>query len=468
MSEDVNATPSKVFFVKMLTRDIDLDDAILDLLDNCVDGVHRQLRLETESVDPKMPFKGYWAEITVSPEEFSILDNCGGIPRDIAKESAFRLGRPDLQRDSDIATVGMYGIGMKRAMFKMGMTSRVVSQHQDDSYQVRIPADWLDDDDNWMLTLEEYEGKLESDGTEVRITDLHETIKRQFDLEQSNFVENLKRRVSELYSIILRKGFSVRINGEMIERARLDILTSGFSSEPGIQPYLYKAVIDDVDVDLVVGFYRRLATDSEIEAELQMPRRRDNAGWTIICNDRVVLHRDKSEVTGWGSGNVPKFHTQFIAIAGVVRFSSTNSANLPLNTTKRGLDMASPVYWHAREFMMEGLKKFTDFTNHWKGREFETTEQFENLRPMEATEISSTVPDSLWRKVPKSEYPEERVTPQLPRPKRSETRRRVTFVRLRTEVELLGRFFFDDRKASPSDIGNRCFDDALTIAREAA
>lgn len=34
--------PTKEFFVGMLTRDIELSDAILDLLDNCLDGVVRQ------------------------------------------------------------------------------------------------------------------------------------------------------------------------------------------------------------------------------------------------------------------------------------------------------------------------------------------------------------------------------------------------------------------------------------------
>jgi hypothetical protein len=39
--EPVNASPVKSFFVHMLTRDIGLEEAILDLLDNCVDGILR-------------------------------------------------------------------------------------------------------------------------------------------------------------------------------------------------------------------------------------------------------------------------------------------------------------------------------------------------------------------------------------------------------------------------------------------
>ncbi|KJV41509.1 hypothetical protein [Brevundimonas sp. KM4] len=41
-----NANPSKSFFIAMLTRDIDLVDCILDLLDNSVDGIGQVARRE--------------------------------------------------------------------------------------------------------------------------------------------------------------------------------------------------------------------------------------------------------------------------------------------------------------------------------------------------------------------------------------------------------------------------------------
>lgn len=41
MGSSANGSPTKEFFVEMLTRDIELNDAILDLLDNCLDGVVR-------------------------------------------------------------------------------------------------------------------------------------------------------------------------------------------------------------------------------------------------------------------------------------------------------------------------------------------------------------------------------------------------------------------------------------------
>ena len=59
----VDATPVKSFFVDMLTRDIELVDAILDLLDNCVDGI---LRL-----------KGDYSDQTPTPYERGIFKSCG-------------------------------------------------------------------------------------------------------------------------------------------------------------------------------------------------------------------------------------------------------------------------------------------------------------------------------------------------------------------------------------------------------
>ena len=113
--EAVDATPVKSFFVEMLTRDIELVDAILDLLDNCVDGILR----EKKTRSGEKPYAGFKAEIAFDKNSFSISDNCGGIPWDL-HSYAFRMGKDDQNRDNNLPTVGVYGIGMKRAIFKIG------------------------------------------------------------------------------------------------------------------------------------------------------------------------------------------------------------------------------------------------------------------------------------------------------------------------------------------------------------
>src|SRR5579871_3537716 len=123
----VSAEPTKTFFVSMLTRDIELIDAIMDLIDNCIDGVHRRNK-SLNKRDSNIDYTGFSAEITINEKEFKLKDNCGGIPLSVAKEYAFKMGRPDnYHADDNLETLGMYGIGMKRAIFKMGLSADITS-----------------------------------------------------------------------------------------------------------------------------------------------------------------------------------------------------------------------------------------------------------------------------------------------------------------------------------------------------
>ena len=65
----LSLAPTKAFFVNMLTKDIELEDAVLDLLDNCVDGALRSVKNQT---DHERPYEGYYAELTFSGTGFSI------------------------------------------------------------------------------------------------------------------------------------------------------------------------------------------------------------------------------------------------------------------------------------------------------------------------------------------------------------------------------------------------------------
>lgn len=468
MSETVYAYPSKTFFVNMLTRDIELKDAILDLLDNCVDGILRQLK-NSPPKDKRKPYDGYWAKIVVNPQQFSIEDNCGGISKDIAEKSAFRLGRVDLNRDKDLPTVGMYGIGMKRAIFKMGQKAQVVSKHKKDSYSVTIPQKWLKDDDDWLLPLEDLPvDALGFDGTRIVVENLYDNISRQ--LGGKEFDKELHDDISNFFAIIMSKGFKVFLNEKEVPLADFKLLFSkNFDSPTQIQPYAYRAKIDDVSIEMVVGFYRELASTTETEKneedEKELPTRKsDNAGWTVICNDRVILYRDKTRITGWGVRDVPKYHTQFIAIAGVIRFTSNNSLNLPLGTTKTKLDTSSSVYERAQERMMDGLKQFTSFTNKWKGLEKETSENFKKMESVESSEIIRNIPK--WSKVRGAQGDEEKFIPTLPEPPKASSQRRIAFYKELADIEVLSEYYFGDAGVTPSEVGERSFDEALKNLRK--
>jgi hypothetical protein len=185
----------------MLTRDISLEDAVLDLLDNCVDGI---LRSQNGHANSKEPYKGFWANIDFDGKKFKIEDNCGGIPRDLAQRYAFMMGRPRAEDDENLPTVGMYGIGMKRAMFKMGKKSTVISRTPEESFKVTIPPEWLTDDTNWKLPLESIEPLKEKNktvvGTTIEVDLLYNWIKKLFSSTGSSFPEDFETAVAQHYS----------------------------------------------------------------------------------------------------------------------------------------------------------------------------------------------------------------------------------------------------------------------------
>lgn len=181
----IAAFPAKRFFVEMLTRDIELADSILDLLDNCLDGVLRKNNYTAEQTFEKNDvYKGYYAHIEYNENGFKITDNCGGIPGELAEKYAFRLGRPAEREAESLPTIGVYGIGMKRAIFKMGASAKILSKTKDEQFSVKISPEWMDDDNNWSLELERKDVGLKETGVSIEINNLRKDIKVHFSKER--------------------------------------------------------------------------------------------------------------------------------------------------------------------------------------------------------------------------------------------------------------------------------------------
>ncbi len=262
--EAVPGDPVKSFFVQMLTRDISLSDSILDLIDNCIDGVLRSKKAGRKNV--KQPFKGYYAKISYDDSTFEISDNCGGIPWEL-REYAFRMGRAGPQRDADKPTVGVYGIGMKRAIFKIGQHTLIHTQDRKEPYDVEIEPSWLTDESSWAIPVRPSKTKMEEDGTTIVISDLHDGVSDLFTSDKQLFDKELRDKVSTHYAFIIKKGFSIQINGVEVKPKPTELRFDESASKAGIRPFIYKTKIGDVEVFLAVGFTHPIPSDQDIEEE---------------------------------------------------------------------------------------------------------------------------------------------------------------------------------------------------------
>jgi len=464
--ERVPSAPAKSFFVSMLTRDIDLQDAILDLLDNCVDGALRtrpKVMAEEDSLD------GYWAHIKFDEEMFSIEDNCGGIPWEIAKEYAFCMGRPEDAKPEKVkGQIGVVGIGMKRAIFKIGRDCLVHSHHQKNTFLVTIPPDWFKNDRTWDFFDATPEKPLTKNyGTTIEIRELEEPASKAFQ-PGSSFRRNFPSEVAKSYSILIEKGFTVTISGEKVEARPVKLffekVNEPKTKDAVIRPYVYEGKINDVDVFMAVGYRSPMFTEEEQERTTKASFAARDAGWTIVCNDRVVLSNDQTIRTGWGVPGIPNFHNQFACIAGIVEFRSDSMSNLPITTTKRGIDAGSDTYMSARIRMQEGLKHFTSNTNRWKGFEIELKSRFKRTDVFDLREIKR-----MAEKLPMSSLPpnggQKQYKPTLPVRKKSETTRRISFLKEIKDVERVSEFLFGDLRQA-SEVGEKCFDRTLAEAKK--
>jgi len=463
--EPVDASPVKSFFVAMLTRDIGLDEAILDLLDNCVDGI---LRSKKRGGGEK-PYSGFKAEIELKKDLFTISDNCGGIPWSL-HDYAFRMGRASDHPEDNPGTVGVYGIGMKRAIFKMGRDCLISTQNGKHRYEIEIKPEWIDDEKMWGIPVKAAKRAMAEDGTTIVIGDLYQGIAARFGADAKDFESELRRMVATHYAFIIDKGFQVIINKKAVtpRPVRL-VFGTGDGRSKKIRPFIFRTRTDDgVDVFMAVGLTRPIPTQEEIATEQEETRYSSiNAGWTVLCNDRAVLYCDRSELTGWGEAGIPRYHTQFIAISGIVEFKCNDASKLPTTTTKRGIDAASPLYLQIKNKMREGMRLFIDYTNEWKGRVEEAKKHIEGEKTIPFDEVkveAGKLPLRLTtRTVPKgSQY-----KPELPSPKRLEARkRRISFVKDVEDIRSIAEYLFRDKGKDPSSVGEKCFDLMLREARK--
>ena len=309
----------------------------------------------------------------------------------------------------------------------------------------------------------------DEDGTTIVVHNLYDGIRRRFTEESEDFLTELETRIATSYAYILAKGFTVTINGApVVSRPTRLMLGRTDNSREVVHPYIFTTEQNGVEVFLAVGFTQAIPSEDESTSPEEEGRySSEDAGWTVLCNDRAVLFCDKSALTGWGEAGVPRYHTQFIAIAGIVEFRSTDPSKLPTTTTKRGVDASSPLYLSVKNKMREGMGYFTDFTYKWKSREHEARKHILDGRPATFAEIKTkarTLPLAATRK---TILPGRQYRPRLPRPPQLEpTRRRIAFVKSAEDVKVVARHLLGDDEVTASKVGEACFDAFLSEANQ--
>lgn len=357
--------PTKSFFVRMITRDITLQDCILDLIDNSIDGAWEQEGSRPTTIEQNADLSSYAVDIKISSQAFSIRDNCGGITQREAENYAFTFGRDDdtvemLEEQHEDFSIGVYGIGMKRAIFKIGRNIKVRSTYEDQegthAFEVPIEVEKWIKEKKWDFDI--LNGKpLKEPGTEIAISDLNGGVSASFG--NKAFENRLRKIIARDYALHFLYGIRITLNGRPVRGWNITFL-AGEGFEPFRDTIPLPDFEDEVRVELLCGM--AAPPPDEIDPEETIDEE-DRFGWYVACNGRFVLSADKTAMSGWGTEGWPGWHGQYNGFLGLVFFSSPNTELLPVTTTKRNIDPTSPVFRAVQPRMRELTKEWTSYTN---------------------------------------------------------------------------------------------------------
>ncbi len=394
--DEIDATPTKRLFIDILTRDLSVKACILDLIDNSVDSYIRNEIIDRREI-----------RLHISKDEFRIFDNCGGIEHNFLKTTVFRFGADILQRDKP--TLGIYGIGMKRAILKMGR--KILMETDDGNSYCKIDLDideWVKSDD-WKIPFEYFKDSgLSPDQkpyTKIKVTDLYDSIKNKFDL--NSFVNNIKEEaIHTTYTFFITNNIDFYVNDDVkiepfVIEARYDDL---------YKPTKYQDSFEDVDFEITCFIDPRKGRTTK-----ELGKR----GWNVFCNKRLILAEDTTDTTGWSGDkeDLPNYHPIYNEFRGILFIDSQDPSKLPLNTSKTGLDTETPIYDYIRNKMIRTARPLVDYLSRKYDEEKDTLDEIEEKAQV-TEEESETGEEEEGKYVPldKIDVGSEFKAPEKPKP----------------------------------------------------
>lgn len=334
----LDGSPTKEFIIKTITKDISIEAAIFDFIDNSINAAERV-------ANPKR-LKGYGVRIYFNKDTFIMSDNCGGISKDRVFNGAFRIGS-----HSDYK--GGHGIGLKRAFLKFGKDIVIESNRQDYSCKITINVDKWGSDNNWDFNSEKINYDITKDqGFKITIKNLYKDISNTFS--NNSFMNDLFERIAKRYRYKLENNFTININGQ-------EVLPKFINGR------------------LIVESPYRVFDDVSVKIKLYINNINKDNGWDVIINGRCIIERNKTSITKWREKLICKgcCYDNFV---GEVLIEGDNVKKLPILSTKDGIDVDSQVYKKILEYMYVVVDN-----NREKFRKTETTIQY--TRPADQIEI---------------------------------------------------------------------------------
>lgn len=349
-----DTTPTKDAVVGGLTHDATVEESIFDLIDNAIDAARNDLlgkRRRPKFDERGLParYDGYKISLELNRGKLTVTDNCGGIDAGCLERVALRFG----ERSSHPYGLGTYGVGLNRAIFRLGKNTVLTTHNGSAAYKLSINSKRYLASDSWEIPVIPMSVPKTPPGTSIGIT-LDADVARL--LNTATRVQDLIHKAQWRYACLLEKGLDIEICGRSLRPKSI-----GFRPDSKFAARVHRYDDGHVHVVIEYGEHRRHRFKGESEWSEKLSRAfTAEYGWNVSCNDRTILIADRSTKTGWPL----TWHPEFYGFVGHVHFVANAPALLPWDTKKTGLDFDNPILARAIEHMIAYTKEWRRFTKY--------------------------------------------------------------------------------------------------------
>jgi Histidine kinase-, DNA gyrase B-, and HSP90-like ATPase len=331
----ISAVPSKRLFLSIIA-DYDLNRSVCELVDNALDVWVRGGRKKKVSIK---------IELEEDQKTVCVEDDAGGLRRD---ELRYVVGPGQTGTSSTDETIGIFGVGTKRAVVALAQDVRIITRFgQDATYQIDFDDKWLSDE-SWDLPLYAVDD-ISPGTTRVELQRLRVTVNEEA-------INLLREHLGATYGKFLQnKNIAITLNGRKVTPEFFENWAYPPSYEP--RHYTGELPLEDggvMNVEVLAG----LSNESSPATGAY--------GVYFYCNDRLITRGMKSLEVGFTRGLAGLPHPK-VSLTKVIVSLKGSAASMPWNSSKSDISTKHSVFVALQSWLVTVVKDYAALSRIWMG-----------------------------------------------------------------------------------------------------
>lgn len=342
------------FLADTLTTDIELTDALFDLIDNSIDSARNSIiRTEYNKDIRGLPndYSGFEIKVRFGANSIVVEDNCIGIDNNALEQDAFYTGK----RSNHKFGIGHYGLGLKRALLKAGIKYGMLTDNGESLYKASFDRQSFSSDGESDLIAKKF-STTGMKRTVLVVSNLYPNIISQ--ISDSEWFSNAINQLSVRYSIFLRKGLNIKVVNTQKNNSATLVISPSIPElrNDGLMKKIGDSLTTStVFCDFSVGIHERYRFPGEWEHDQKSNERLTKSyGVYYICNDRVIVSASTEDKHGFTT----QWHSEYGGFVCLAYITSENPKELPWNTAKTEIKVNSPLFLQIRKKIEPLAKRY--------------------------------------------------------------------------------------------------------------